>query len=77
MSSAKLIGQIAIFVALLSSIGVVVYQTITHQAVDIFFSSMLTLILGKYIQEVGFSSGANSASEHINAALTTNAASSE
>ena len=46
---------------MMAALAVVVYNTLTRQNIDIFFSSMLTLILGKYIQQVGFSQGNDNA----------------
>jgi len=56
----KLAGQIGIFVALLVSLGIIAYQTVTTGQQDVFFVSLVTLILGKYVQQVAAQQGAES-----------------
>lgn len=68
--NSKTIGQIAIFIALITSLAVIVYQTVMHQVADIFFSSVATLLIGKYIHELGFDGGVTSALNLTDTTLT-------
>lgn len=67
----KLISNIAVLIALLVSIGIVAYDTIFHIPADLFWTSMLTLILGKYFQQAGFTQGVEAANSTA-ASLSTN-----